>query len=178
MKNTRQTLLLAPLLLAVTMGSTDCEYFGETTVPASDPSPPTSYDGVWRGGEYVAIGASYASSGITYHFTPGQTVIAVSSAIDTEGVRKVTLSGAHSWQCCQGNICSSTSSASTPITDTQSGSVGSTVSNGIWVGQAISQLPTCNSGYTLKHYRFAWTTYAENFYGGKVTSPVHQIVYP
>jgi hypothetical protein len=52
------------------------------------------------------------------------------------------------------------------------------VSNGIWVGQAINQLPACNPGYTLTHYRLAWTTYAENFHGGKVTSPVHQIVYP
>lgn len=173
----RQALFLAPLLLSVTMGATDCEYFGDTIVPRSDTTPPTAYDGVWRDGEYQAFRAS-GGSGLIYHITPEEAVFAVSSAIDPEGLHKLTMWTESSWMCCQGNICSLSSSLSMPLEETQAGSVGSIVSDGIWNAVEVRDLPTCNPGYTLTFYRFAWTTEAENFHGGKVTSAKHKIVYP
>ena len=177
MPTIRQALFTAPLLLALTMGATNCEYFTDTVVPASDSTPPTAYDGVWRGGEYEVLRPS-GNNGITFHFTPGETVFAVSSAIDPEGLRKLTMSTEEGWLCCSGNICSSSSSLSVPLVETQSGTVGSTVSTGIWNAVEIHELPTCNSGYTLTSYGFAWTTEGENFHGGEVTSAKHRIVYP
>jgi hypothetical protein len=176
MWNTRQALFFAPLLLSVTMGATDCEYYSDVVVPSSDSTPPTAYDGVWRGGEYQVIRPS-GSTGLIFHIKPGQPVIAVSSGIDPQGLRKITMSSDVGWLCCDGDICSSTSSLSVPIVETQAGTVGSTVSSGIWTGQEVD-LPGCNPGYTLESFRYTWTTKAENFHGGKVTSATHQIVYP
>src|SRR5262245_56732743 len=127
MRNKRQVIFFAPLLLAVTMGSTDCEYFSETVVPASDPTPPVAYDGVWRGSEFEVVHVSGAT-GLTYHIQPGQKVVAIASAIDPEGLRKLTVSTDWGRRCCQGNICSVTSSLSIPFVETQPGTVGSTVS--------------------------------------------------
>lgn len=176
MWNTRQTLFFAPLLLSVTMGATDCEYYSDVIVPSSDTSPPAAYDGVWRGGEYQAIRPS-GSTGLTFHIKPGQPVFAVSSGIDPEGLRKITMSTGGGWLCCNGNVCSSTSSLSVPIVETQAGTVGSTVSSGIWTAVEV-KLPSCNPGYTMMSFGFTWTTQAENFHNGKVTSATHHIVYP
>ncbi len=176
MWNTRQALFFAPLLLAVTMGATDCEYFTDVVVPSSDSSPPTAYDGVWRGAEYETIRVS-GGSGLTYHIDPGQPVIAVSSAIDPDGLRKLTTSTGVGWTCCQDNLCSHTGGLSVPHVETQAGTVGSTVSSGLWYGIEV-ELPTCNPGYTLTSFAFTWRTEGENFHGGKVTSATHRIVYP
>lgn len=174
----RQAFFLAPMLLALTMGSTDCSAFGTVTIPSFDTTPPETADAVWRNNEYVALGGTMLGGAITYHLSPGETVIAVASGVDEGGVRKVTMSIDRFWKCCQGNICSNTSSSSTPVIGTQSGSVGSVVSDGVYVGSVVGTLPTCNPGYTLKAYRFAWWTMAEDFHGLMRSSPTHQIVYP
>jgi hypothetical protein len=109
-------------------GSTDCEAYHDVIVPSSDSTPPITWDGVWRfGNGYDTLRITSSGSGVTYYYTPGTQVYAVSSGADSEGLRKVT---------------------------------------------------TCNPGYTLTSYRFAWRTQAENFHGGKVTSAMNQIVYP
>jgi hypothetical protein len=181
MWNKRQALFFGPLLLSLTMGATDCEYFSNVVVPASDSTPPTAYDGVWRGSEYEILRPS-GNSGFTYHFTPGLPVFAISSGIDPEGLRKLTMYTDSGWLCCSEgggeNVCSVAGGLSSPIVETQPGTVGSTVSSGIWTYVEIASLPKCQSGWTLKSYHFSWRTEAENFHGGKVTSATHKIVYP
>lgn len=176
MPTMRQALFTAPLMLLLTMGSTDCEHFSNVVVPASDSTPPTAYDGVWRGGEYEVLRPS-GNSGFVYHIDPGETVFAMASAIDPQGLRKLTMSTEGGWTCCSGNICSTSSGLSVPYVETQAGTVGSTVSTGIWHAVEV-KLPTCNPGYTLTSFGFAWTTVGENFHGGTVTSAKHRIVYP
>jgi len=176
MWTTRQAIFFAPLLLSITMGATDCEYFSTTVVPLTDPTPPTTWDGVWKGAEYQILRSS-GNPGFTYHISPGETVFAISSAIDDGGLYKLTMSPDSGWTCCQGNICSGSSGLSAAIIDTQPGTVGSTVSTGIWDYVEV-RLPSCNLGYTLVGYQFKWTTQGQNFHGGKTTSATHKIVYP
>lgn len=176
MPTMRQALVTAPLMLLLTMGATDCEYFSDTVVPASDSTPPTNYDGVWRGGEYAVLRPS-GNDGFIYHIDPGETVFAMASAIDPQGLRKLTISIESGRRCCSGDVCSVSSGLSVPYVETQAGTVGSTVSTGIWHAMEV-ELPSCNPGWVLTSYGFAWTTEGENFHGGKVTSAKHRIVYP
>jgi len=169
-------MVLAPIFLCLTMGSTDCQYFSSTTVPPTDTSPPATWDGVWTAGDYAKLSTNPGS--FTYHIALGAQVIAVSSGIDGGGVRKVTMATDESWTCCSGNICSGTESLSAPTIATQNGSIGATVSNGVWTGLSVQAHGPCNPGYTLSFYRFAWTTTAEDFHGNKATGSTQQIVYP
>jgi hypothetical protein len=180
MWSSRQVIFFGPLLLALTMGATDCEYFSNVVVPSSDSSPPITYDGVWQGGDWQIIRQS-GNSGFTYPIQAGEHVIAIASGIDPQGLRKLTMYTEESWSCCSfgggENVCSSASPLSVPRVETQAGTVGSTVSTGIWTGVDVGKLPGCQSGWTLMSYRFKWRSEAENFHGGKVTSATHQIVY-
>lgn len=168
-------LLLAPVLLLLATGYTDCEYFTDVTVPASDTGAPTTYDGVWVGGEYVD--AALAGDSLEYHLAPGQTVLAVSSAIDSGGLRKLKMSTDWGYTCCRGDICSRTQPLSVPKTDEQAGGVGATVSNGLWLYTTV-KLPTCSSGFTLRSYSYSWWTEAEDFHGNRTTGEMQSIVYP
>jgi hypothetical protein len=180
----RYPALFGPMLLLITMGATDCEYFDTVTVPAVDNSAPTVFDGVWLLDldDYDVLEPSYSGDVIKYHFVPGEPVFPIGSAIDSGGLKKLTISTEVSWTCCDASktICSNTQSISSPIVETQSGGVGSSVSNGIYSGTAVGpSLPTC-SGSTpvLKSYRFSWTTTGQNFHGGITTGKKHSIVWP
>lgn len=179
MRRKLYTALVAPVLLAFTMGSTDCDSYSTVVVPAADTTVPFALDGVYDQATADWIELQETSvNGVTYHITPGKLVTAVSSGLDSGGTRKVTMATETGWQCCQGNICSNTSSLAAPIVDGQSGGVGSSVSNGVWVGTIIGKLPTCNPGFTLTGYRFAWRTTVEDFHGNKVVSATNQALYP
>ena len=169
-------MVCAPLFLCLTMGATDCQYFSSTTVPATDTTAPATWDGVWTNGDYVEIANNPGS--FTHHVALGEEVFAISSGIDGGGVSNVTMVTEESWLCCSGNICSDTQSFSSPVVATQAGSVGATVSDGVWTGLAVQAVDSCNAGYTLASYRFAWTTTATDFHGNKTTGATQQIVYP
>jgi hypothetical protein len=172
----RHALLLAPILLLLTTGYTDCQYFTKVTVPASDTGAPTTYDAVWKGGEYVE--GAIPGQDLEYHITPGETVIALSSAIDSGGLKKLTMYSSFRYTCCNSsNICSVTQPLSVPKTETQPGGVGSTVSNGIWLYSGVS-LPSCSSGFSLRSYTFGWSTEAEDFHGNITRGESQRIVYP
>lgn len=173
----RHALLLAPILLLLTTGYTDCQYFTTVTVSsAPDTVTPTTYDAVWKGGEYVD-GATNGMD-LTYHIKSGETVIALSSAIDSGGLKKLTMYSSFRYTCCNGSgICSITQPISVPKTETQPGGVGSTVSNGIWLYSGVS-LPACPSGFSLRDYTFGWSTEAEDFHGNISRGEGQRIVYP
>jgi hypothetical protein len=158
------------------MGATDCQYFSSTTVPAVDTTAPATWDGVWANGDYVKLITNPGS--FVHHVTLGTEVIAVASGLDDGGVSKVTMSTEESWLCCSGNICSVTQSSSIPTIATQAGSVGSTVSNGVWTSLSVQAHGSCNTGYTLTSYRFAWTTTTQDFHGNQTVGAKQQIVYP
>lgn len=171
-----RTLALAPLLLLCATGYTSCEYFTTVTVPASDTGAPTTYDGVWQGGDYLA--GAIPGQEIEYHLSPGESVLAISSAIDSGGVKRLTMSSTFRYTCCNGSgICSVTQPVSVPKTETQAGGVGSTVSNGIWLHSSV-KLPNCSSGFSLRNYTFSWWTEAEDFHGNITSGEGQRIVYP
>jgi hypothetical protein len=156
------------------MGSTDCQYFSTTTVPATDTTAPTAWDAVWTNGDYAKVINSPGS--FTYHIPLGGHVIAIASAIDGGGVRKVTMQTDEIWTCCSGNICSSSEAFEVPTVATQSGSVGATVSTGVWTGLDVTTgSAPCGA---LTSYQFSWTTTAEDFHGNKVVGAMQRIVYP
>lgn len=167
----------SPLFLCLTMGATDCQYFSSTTVPAADTTPPLTWDGVWVDGTYVDLTLSPWS--FVYHVAAGTSVVALSSGMDSGGVSKVTMSVSESWVCCLGDICSVVEPLWVPIVATQDGSVGATVSDGVWQGRVV-QTPSkvCKGSSTLESYRFMWSTTAEDFFGNKTTGALQTIVYP
>jgi hypothetical protein len=168
--------LAAPLLLLLATGYTSCESFVTVTVPATDTRSPTTYDGVWKDGEYVE--GAIPGQNIDYHITPGEAVLAIGSAVDPGGLRRLTMSSSFRYTCCSSsNVCSVTQPISVPQTDTQSGGVGSSVSNGIWLYSAV-ELPSCSSGMTLRSYSFSWFTQGEDFHGNITRGSSHRIVYP
>ena len=172
----RRALLLAPILALFATGYTDCQYFTKVTVPSSDIGSPTTYDGVWKNGDYVD--GAIPGQEIEYHITPGESVIAVSSAIDSGGLKKLTMRSSFRYTCCNGSgICSLTQPSSVPKTDQQAGGPGSTVSNGLWLYSGVS-LPGCSSGFSLRSYSFSWWTEAEDFFGHVTTGESQAIVYP
>jgi hypothetical protein len=99
--------------------------------------------------------------------------------MDSGGTTKVTMSPSESWVCCDGDICSITETLSIPIVGTQDGGVGSTVSDGVWVGHAV-KVPAdpCRGRGSLESYRFTWTTTAEDFHGNRTSGSFQAIQYP
>jgi hypothetical protein len=177
MRIPKTAMACSPLFLCLTMGATDCQYFSTTTVPAADTTVPVTWDAVWVGGNYVNLIPNTGS--FIYHIAPGTSVIALSAGMDSGGVSKVSMAGWERWVCCSGNICSLSEPLSVPIVATQDGSVGATVSDGVYTGRFVS-VPTraCNAGYTLESYSFTWMTTAEDFFGNKTSGARQTIVYP
>jgi hypothetical protein len=168
-------LLVASALLLLSTGFTECASFTDVTVPATDTTLPLTYDGVWLNGQYLT--ASMTGNSFEYHLSPGESVVAVSSGIDTGGLQSVEMYTGWSSRCCSGSVCSLAQPLSHAISDQQAGGVGSTVSNGIWVYSSVG-LPTCGSGYTLSSFRFSWFTRARDFHGNTVVGDYQSIVYP
>jgi hypothetical protein len=176
MQINKTMMVCSPFLLLLTTGATECQYFSSTTVPAVDTSPPAVLDGVWINNEFLELVGNPDS--FEHHLGLNQPVVAVASAIDTGGVRKVEMITEVGWSCCSGNICSSTQSLSAPIIATQNGAVGGTVSNGVWTGAGVEFTNPCRSGTSLRGYRFAWQTTAEDFHGNTATGAWQTIRFP
>ena len=166
--------LLAPLLVLPLAGFTNCDSFTPVTIPASDTSPPITYDGVWDL-DYL-VGAASPSS-FTFHLDRDHTVLAVSSTLDGGGARKLDMFSSSTYTCCTKTVCRYTTPVSAPQTDQQNGSVGSKVSNGMYVYAEVT-VPSCPTGYTLQSFRFSWYTRGEDFYGNRTTGKTQSIVYP
>jgi hypothetical protein len=177
-----KALFLAPVALLLG-GATDCEYFYDVTVPSSDTTAPTIFDAVWWESEYIESAGNTGT--FTYHLAPGEQVLAISSGMDSGGVKKLTMSGDRSWTCCNYSggepVCSTTQPISAAQTESQAGGPGSTVSSGIWLGTQVKVPPLsqlCQPGWTLQSWRYRWRTTAENFHGGTRTGEYRTIRYP
>jgi hypothetical protein len=160
-------LSLAATLFFCATGYTQCEYFGNTTVPSSDGDRPVNYELVWTGTYDALVVDGYEP--MSYAMTdPYATVMAVSAAIDGGGVRKIRQEWAVEYECCQKNssICYTESHQPTGSSeDVQSGGPGSTVSNGMWLAQGVNPSSYCPSNYDVDAFYFGWGTYAEDFFG-------------
>jgi hypothetical protein len=170
-------LLVATVLLLLTTGFTDCDSFTDVTVPAYDFDAPITYDGVWKG---TYVRSALTGNSFEYHLAPGQTVQAVSSAIDSGGLKNLEMIASYSESyCCNSSLCYFQGPHSMPADygDQQVGGVGSTVSNGMWLYSTV-QVPTCARGGSLQWFRFRWQTWAEDFHGNSTLGNSQSIVYP
>lgn len=182
----RYPYVFAPLLLSMTMGSTDCENFEDVVIPATDTTPPMTVDGVWWDGEYKVLKASSNTDAIVYHLPAGETsVLAISSAIDSGGVQSVNMHWTERWECCSsGNVnCQTLYAFSAPSTygDYQLGEPGDTVSNGIWYGREAKKRQTvidCPGGKYVKNWKFEWHTRGFNFQHDSTIGKTHTILWP
>lgn len=179
----RYPYVFAPLLLLLTMGSTECESYQTVTVPSADTTPPSTIDGVWWDGEYKVL--KTGSNVINYHLAPGETsVLAVSSGLDSGGVKRLYMYSNESWQCCLPGptSCTNFTNANLPYSELQPGAVGSSVSNGMWYGVEAKKrstgYPDCPGGKYVNWWKFNWHTRAENFHGQFTIGPTHTIMYP
>ena len=169
----KHLLALAPLAL-LAAGFTDCEYFSTVTVPRTDTTAPSVFNGVWRNGEYVQ---SSLGTPFTYTIAPGETVLAIGAGLDGGGTRELKMYTTFGYTCCAGDICSRTQPLSAPKVETQPGGVGSQVSSGIWLYSSV-KLPTCSGNMRLESYGFSWWTEATDFHGNKTVGRASSIVYP
>jgi hypothetical protein len=157
---------LAAAALVFATGFTQCEYFSQTTVPAQDADKPTIYNGTWKNGLFQELrvdGATY----IDHEIEPGESILVVGAGVDPGGVKKVTIEYAWSRTCCYADgKCGIYSPPPGQIAETQSGTVGAAVSNGVWAYAGV-EAPVCAPGTVSSSFDWVWSTTAEDFHGNR-----------
>jgi hypothetical protein len=160
--------LIAPVFLATT-GLTNCQYFSNVTVPATDTTPPTAIVSAYD----VATG-NYDKTGFGQPLSmtvtdPTLTYLAIAAGLDGGGTQSVSISGGISINCTNDNgIGSTTFEDLAPQTGTQPGGVGSTVSDGVWMYYVVrfDQLADCPaSGFRVTSVNFGWSSEVSDYHG-------------
>lgn len=159
-----------------------CEWFSNVVVPATDTDSPTLWNGVYdvSAGQYVALATSAGAGPIATQFgvalaDQSNTYLAVGAAIDPGGVAEVSLDGRVELSCWGPDGKDYSWSSREVPTEYQHGSVGATVSNGLWTYGVIrfdQYLTMCPSIIPGGHFRFVdyeWTTEGIDF-AGHITS--------
>ncbi len=172
------------ILLAASTAASTCQYFGTTTVPTND----TSVPGAWVGVYDVAT-ASYVALDVTnvqYTVTdPTATYAAVGAGYDPTGVLVINLHGAQWAAHCSADsgaiaVLGSVSAISDEQVASQSISPGATISNGLWLYNAVrfDQAPplSCPEGLKLDHISFVWQLAAAS-YGLKEATAIGEMDY-
>jgi hypothetical protein len=172
----RHTVLvvIASLALLATTGFTQCNEFHAVTVPYSDTTAPWIYN------------VGYTTTDGNYQFftewrlsSPDDSILAIGSAIDDGGLRRLSMRWTAAVQCCQNNVCEIHSAPfGGVLEDSQAGGVGSVVSNGIWVTKSVKPRDFCVNGWNPTWMDFTWTTHAEDFAGNVTDRAAGHIVYP
>jgi hypothetical protein len=153
--------------LALVGGFCGCQYFTNVVVPAHDSTPPGAWAGVYdvAKGEYVALGDG---AGVEYTTTdPTATYLAVAAGYDQGGVKWVTESQGVWVAYCKGAAAGYGETVSVADqSQSQRGTVGSTVSNGLWVYDLVrfDQCPAqCPIGWPIDHLAFTWDVATSDF---------------
>ncbi|WAS90674.1 hypothetical protein [Nannocystis punicea] len=161
--------------LLVLVAAVGCDYFSDVTVPAVDTTAPTAYASVWRSEVYEEISFG-TNDPLSFEVDdPTEYYVLIGAGTDGGGVKKLTINSEYSKSCEAwedgDKIVSNTSGLSVPLVKTQTGGVGSTVSNGLWDGPYVrlSDYASCNSGWTLGYVALRWTVIVEDFHGNTAT---------
>jgi hypothetical protein len=150
----RLALTLAPLILG------GCEYFGTTTVPASDPQHPWAAVALWYDGDHQEYGVGNQTLSTAYNNTafdvvttnPWDYFMALGAGIDGGGVAEVQMTSRVRARCAYGALNYRILEPWATQTVSQSGSPGDTVDNGLYVaksfrgGDYLSELDFCSDG--------------------------------
>lgn len=157
------------LLLAVALGLPGCDYFSEVTVPGTDTGPPAAIASVFSDGEYIEFDYRLGGGGGLAYLTHDADawLVGIGAAYDVGGVRELSM-----WRQIR------VSCPGVGLIDdeeiyvkTQTGGVGSTVSNGLWLGEpfnASSEFWRCGGG-TPDVVQLKWRVWAEDFHGNVST---------
>lgn len=142
-----------------------CDLFSDVTIPAADSTDPVAWAAVWVESSYVSM--SSGSGALSYTVTdPDKTYLALAAIVDGGGAHSVTMSAELIRYCDLGGGFSQVQRATyAPVTETQSGSVGDTVSDGVYTAHGIRfGSLSCSSG-TLTSARLIWSVSGEDFHG-------------
>jgi hypothetical protein len=164
---------LAPAVFLAATGMTNCQYFTNVTIPATDTTPPLAFSGVYSltQGNYVD---STTDSSFVYDVpSDTETYLAVGATMDSGGAASVIMSTSSNLHCIDGGGNSHLVFQNGDFqTGQQAGSVGQVVSDGIWVYEPVrfDQFDTCPNGWRLSVATYSWTTISEDFHGNRSTS--------
>jgi hypothetical protein len=170
-----------PILLVIPVMGFTCEYFATVTVPATDSGAPTAATRYWIDGEeHLAIWP------VSETFSDPSVAIAVFPAIyDSGGARRLEV-GQHVEVRCHDDDADPELGQITNIAfftkvATQNGSVGSKVSNGLYLAGDVTDLPDyawyCNAGFDLTRVTYTWSIFGRDFHNNAVSMPGGEIVY-
>lgn len=165
-----------PVVLSALVLLSGCDLFSSVTVPASDNVSPTAIASVWIESSYEAT--SSGASPLSYTVTdPDKTHMAIGAIMDAGGAHSVAISAELVLDCDLGGIAQRQYLTYAPISQTQSGSVGDTVDNGVYTAHGIrfSSL-SCTSG-TLTQARFTWNVSGEDLHGNSASHNGAEMVY-
>ena len=155
------------LLAAGAFSLVGCEYFSNVVIPATDVESPTAFVGVYDAdkGEYIRIGVwDPIEERVT---NPNKTYALVAAGMDAGGMRRITMTSFGTIKCTIPGGVNVTQWKGAPKIEEQEGTVGSTVSNGLYTYFTVKIGDQCGPGSRLVLYEIFWSAFAEDFYGHK-----------
>lgn len=163
--------VLSPLL----SGYTSCSQWDTVVVPSSDTRPPIAIAG------YVDDAGKHIWSLGPVDITttdPNDEIIAVSSAWDAGGARRVHMDRYAAVRCKKGSFGQLTHVDFGPLSASQPGGPGDTVSEGVWTFHTFDVAHFrgyCRSGFEPVKITYSWTVRAEDFFGNVDSQPGNTI---
>lgn len=153
-----------PLLAAIPLfGFTNCSYFSTVTVPAQDSAAPIVGSRMWIDGEERID--LWSSS----HPTAGGIVVAVPFVYDGGGAKTLTVGQTVEVYCYnpQQHLGQITFLHYVNRSASQSGGVGSSVSNGLYLTGDVTDLTAfssqCYAGFQLEEVTYSWSATGTDF---------------
>lgn len=159
--------LFAPLLLVVPAFGFTCEYFDPVTVPATDTNPPTLATRYWVAGvEHLALWPVDET-------TSNPSIVVAPAMLDSGGAQRLDVAQDLYIRChdddADPELSQETHIWFFPRSATQSGSVGSSVSNGLYLVGDVSDLSDyewyCDSGFDVVEVEYVWSITGRDFHG-------------
>jgi hypothetical protein len=156
------------LLLTIPLfGFTECSYFSPTVVPSVDTRPPIVGTRMWIDGvERIDLSTSS-------HTTSSGSVVVAPFVFDSEGARRLSVGEVVVVRCHNFHTSPQLGQISTidftPQLASQSGGVGATVSNGLFLIGSVTDLSSfvsfCDTGFTLESVNYTWLATGADFGG-------------
>jgi hypothetical protein len=176
---------VAIALLIPLSGFTSCDQFHPTVIPAQgDSTRPTALAGVYdpatgqyRDLEDIGLGTGRQLSYTVHSAELSKTFVAVSAVTKEGGIKSLNMQAHIYVECYQdlptGRVWHPHQFDGGSTSDSQAGSPGDTVSNGIYVGLPVpfdlyakpdGTSPWCDAGDHLLEVSFVWTLWGEDFW--------------
>ena len=156
-----------PIAIVAALGVASCQFFSDVVVPSRDTTRPsalaTFYD--WDSGQHIHQSTLTISD-------PTRRLVALATTVDSGGAKRATMEPEVVARCIKGNVAVFAFLSFLPITQTQSGQVGSTVKNGVYAfkpARLSDYTNICQSqaNATLDWIEFRWTADGEDFHGNQ-----------